>query len=65
MSPKARDINERINKWDLIKINRFFRAKETNQQTNLGEVFNFLIFLFFWHPYESDVGKFGDVPKSS
>ena len=64
-SPKARDIKERINKWDLIKINRFFRAKETNQQTNLGEVFNFLIFLFFWHPYESDVGKFGDVPKSS
>ena len=23
MSPKARDIKERINKWDLIKINNF------------------------------------------
>ena len=28
MSPKARDIKERINKWDLIKIKRFGRAKE-------------------------------------
>ena len=27
MSPKARDIKERINKWDLIKIKRFFMAK--------------------------------------
>ena len=26
-SPKARDIKERINKWDLIKINSFFMAK--------------------------------------
>ena len=30
MSPKARDIKERINKWDLIKIKRFCRAKENN-----------------------------------
>ena len=28
MSPKARDINERINKWDLIKIKSFSMAKE-------------------------------------
>ena len=28
MSPKARDIKERINKWDLIKIKSFCRAKE-------------------------------------
>ena len=28
-SPKARDIKERINKWDLIKIKSFCRAKET------------------------------------
>ena len=28
MSPKARDIKERINKWDLIKIKSFFMAKE-------------------------------------
>ena len=27
-SPKARDIKERINKWDLIKIKTFFMAKE-------------------------------------
>ena len=29
MSPKARDIKESINKWDLIKIKSFCRAKET------------------------------------
>ena len=28
MSPKARDIKERINKRDLIKIKSFCRAKE-------------------------------------
>ena len=28
MSPKARDIKERINKWDLIKIKIFCMAKE-------------------------------------
>ena len=27
-SPKARDIKERINKWDLIKIKSFCIAKE-------------------------------------
>ena len=30
MSPKARDIKERINKWDLIKIKSFFMAKENS-----------------------------------
>ena len=30
MSPKARDIKERINKWDLIKIKSFFTAKENS-----------------------------------
>ena len=30
MSPKARDIKERINKWDLIKINSFCMAKENS-----------------------------------
>ena len=29
MSPKARDIKERISKWDLIKIKSFARRKET------------------------------------
>ena len=29
MSPKARDIRERINKWDLIQIKSFCMAKET------------------------------------
>ena len=28
MSPKARDIKERINKWDLIKIKSFCMAIE-------------------------------------
>ena len=30
MSPRARDIKERINKWDLIKIKSFCRAKESS-----------------------------------
>ena len=30
MSPKARDIKERINKWDLFRIKRFFMAKENS-----------------------------------
>ena len=28
MSPKARDIKEIINKWDLIKLKSFYMAKE-------------------------------------
>ena len=30
MSPKTRDIKERINKWDLIKIKCFCMAKENS-----------------------------------
>ena len=30
MSPRARDIKERINKWDLMKINSFFMTKENS-----------------------------------
>ena len=30
MSPKARDIKERINKWDIIKIKSFCMAKENS-----------------------------------
>ena len=30
MSPRARDIEERINKWDLIKIKSFCTAKENS-----------------------------------
>ena len=30
MSPKARDIKERINKWDLMKIKSFCMAKENS-----------------------------------
>ena len=33
MSPKARHLKERINKWDLIKIKSFCKAKEDS--TNL------------------------------
>ena len=29
MSPRARDIRERINKWDYIQLKSFCRAKET------------------------------------
>ena len=31
MSPRARDIKERINKWDLIKIKSFCTAKENSK----------------------------------
>ena len=30
MSPRTRDINERINKWDLIKLKSFCTAKENS-----------------------------------
>ena len=30
MSPKARDIKERINKWDVIKIKSLFMAEENS-----------------------------------
>ena len=30
MSPRARDIKERINKWDFIKIESFCMAKENS-----------------------------------
>ena len=31
-SPKAIDIKTKINKWDLIKLIRFFIAKETTKK---------------------------------
>ena len=34
-SPKARDIKERINKWDLIKIKSFCRAKENSTKLQI------------------------------
>ena len=44
MSPKARDIKERINKWDLIKIKSFCMAKENStklqrEPTVCGNIF--------------------------
>ena len=30
MSPGARDIKDRINKWDFFKIKSFFMAKENS-----------------------------------
>ena len=40
MSPRARDIKERINKWDLIKIKSFCMAKENSKmksEPNVGK----------------------------
>ena len=34
--PKARDIKERINKWDLIKIKSFCMAKENSIKMKRG-----------------------------
>ena len=30
MSPRARDVEERIKKWDHIKLNTFCKAKENS-----------------------------------
>ena len=30
LSPRARDVKERINKWDLIKLKAFCMAKENS-----------------------------------
>ena len=35
LSPRAKDIKERINKWDLIKINSFCSAKENISKTKM------------------------------
>ena len=35
MSPKARDIKERINKWDLIRIKSFCMAKENSNSIKI------------------------------
>ena len=32
MYPKSRDIKERINKWDFIKIKSFCKAKENSSK---------------------------------
>ena len=37
MSPKARDIKERINKWNLIKIKSFCMAKEHSIKTKRNQ----------------------------
>ena len=39
MSPKARDIKERINKWDLIKIKSFCMAKENNSKMKGSQLY--------------------------
>ena len=36
MSPRTRDLKERINKWDFIKIKSFCTAKEKHQQNEKG-----------------------------
>ena len=41
MSPRARDIKERINKWDFIKLKNFSEAKENiskmKREPTIGE----------------------------
>ena len=32
MFPRARDIKERINKWDFIKVKSFFKAKNSKMK---------------------------------
>ena len=54
MSPRARDIKERINKWDLIKIKSFYMAKENNIKIKREPIVwenifvIFLIILVWW-----------------
>ena len=35
LSPKAKEIKAKINKWDLMKHKSFFTKKETNKNYNL------------------------------
>ena len=37
MSPKARDIQEKINKWDFVKIKHFCVAKNTEAKKKKRE----------------------------
>ena len=39
MSPKARDIKERLNKWDLIKIKSFRMAKENSSKMKKNQLY--------------------------
>ena len=39
MSPKARDIKERMNKWDLIKIKSFCMAKENSLKMKRDQLY--------------------------
>ena len=43
MSPRARDIKDRINKWDLIKLKSFCMAKENinkmKREPTIGEIY--------------------------
>ena len=43
MSPRARDIKERKNQWDLIKIKSFCTAKENISKTK-GKIYFPMIF---------------------
>ena len=36
MSPRAKDMKERINKWDFIKIKSFYTAKENISKMKRG-----------------------------
>ena len=55
MSPKARDIKERINKWDLIKLKSFCMAKENSikmkrEPTVWENIFAMISQTKFWSP---------------
>ena len=56
--------------WDSLSFLDFLEVYILCQTGELllhyffKEVFNFLVFLFsFWHPYDSDVDMFKDVPE--
>ena len=56
MSPKARDIKERINKWDLIKIKSFCKAKENSTKLQREQT--------VWeNPFANDTSDKGLIPK--
>ena len=39
MSPRARDIKDRINKWDFFKIKSFFMAKENSIKMKKNQLY--------------------------
>ena len=62
MSPRARDIKERMNKWDLIKIKSFCMAKENSIKVKKEPTF-LLVWGNIFANYTSEKGLISKIYK--